>query len=352
MRTEPVSALVILGAGASFDSVAPHSLAADRNLEMHPPLANHLFDNRIAFADILQRIPHMGAIAGTLRDRIVRGAALEDELALLETDAETEPRAAQQLMAVRFYLQEVIRMCGDSWLQQSRRSTNFHILVDHMVRWNRRTKEPVLFVTFNYDTMLERALEDELSCSFKEMASYTGRDDVKVFKLHGSVNWGHRGQSARIAQSGMPAIIERAYDLLVPETFDVKESWNVSQSGEFWVPALAVPVRNKLHFECPEEHRQTLHDLLPTVDRVLIIGWAGMEQHFQKVLRERLRREQNAVIIACGGVDGSAAIETWDRFGDMGDGRLVTVTGPFRKAAALTFSDLFADSEFQSFLRV
>ena len=63
--------------------------------------------------------------------------------------------------------------------------------------------EPTLFVTFNYDTMLEKAIEQELAVHFQFMGSYVSRPDLKVFKLHGSVDWGHRGESEGVSLSNM-----------------------------------------------------------------------------------------------------------------------------------------------------
>ena len=87
-------------------------------------------------------VPYMGAIAATLRDRIDGGEALEDELAKLDRDATSYPRAAQQLMAVRFYLQKVTRMCGDAWRVQASGAT-YHRLVDAMVRWTFKMENPL-----------------------------------------------------------------------------------------------------------------------------------------------------------------------------------------------------------------
>ncbi len=287
----------------------------DRNEELEPPLADSLFENRLAFSNILDGIPHIGAIAATLRDRISGGKALEDELAELDAAARSDARAAQQLMAVRFYLQRVTAMCGDAWRLQAHGAINYHVLVDSMVRWSTHAKEPVLFVTFNYDTMLEKAIEQELTYTIREIGSYVARNDVKVFKLHGSVDWGHRGHSETLNLTTMQNVIEHASELEVPDTFEIKRDWASGRGGEYWVPALAVPVRRKPDFECPSDHLDLFEQLLRTVDRVLVIGWAAMEQHFLAKLSERLRVDQRAVVVACGSAD--AARETWGRLNQL-----------------------------------
>ena len=58
----------------------------------------------------------------------------------------------------------------------------------------------------------------------------------------------------------------------------------VSQLGEprHIIPAVAVPVEHKdaSYFECPAEHRELLGDLLPEIDRLIVVGWRDTEDHF------------------------------------------------------------------------
>jgi hypothetical protein len=144
-------------------------------------------------------------------------------------------------------------------------------------------------------------------------------------------------------------VIEQASSLDVPASFEIRRGdWNTGQGGELWVPALAVPVRTKSVFECPQEHLDMLWGLLPTVERVLVIGWAGMETHFLTKLHERLRLEQRASVIACGTDDASR--DTWNRMASWPDGRSMTVRGgPAVWEEALTFSNMFSHGAFQEF---
>jgi hypothetical protein len=51
------------------------------------------------------------------------------------------------------------------------------------------------------------------------------------------------------------------------------------------IPALALPLRSKARFVCPQEHLDVLNALLPQVDRILAIGWKAGEPHFLNLLR-------------------------------------------------------------------
>jgi hypothetical protein len=80
-----------------------------------------------------------------------------------------------------------------------------------------------------------------------------------------------------------------------------------------WIPALAVPIQNKPDFECPPNHIQLLRELLPEVNRILIIGWRGMEGHFMRELRDHRPARVERVLVVNGDKTGRAATETWDR---------------------------------------
>ena len=56
--------------------------------------------------------------------------------------------------------------------------------------WRYKAKEEVSFVTFNYDTMIEEAMSQVLDMSFKGINTYISHPKNRLFKLHGSTNWG------------------------------------------------------------------------------------------------------------------------------------------------------------------
>lgn len=60
------------------------------------------------------------------------------------------------------------------------------------------------------------------------------------------------------------------------------------------VPAIAVPVQTKTEdtFEWPTGHRAYLETLLPSVTKILIIGWQAREAHFLQMLRRLIPKLQ------------------------------------------------------------
>jgi len=75
------------------------------------------------------------------------------------------------------------------WRTKHRGVTNFATLLREIDRWRHEAKEQVCFVTFNYDTMLEDAMEQVLRLNVGDMNSYHSWSNYSLFKLHGSINW-------------------------------------------------------------------------------------------------------------------------------------------------------------------
>ncbi len=66
------------------------------------------------------------------------------------------------------------------------RQTNYRTLLGEIDQ--QRKSEPVCFVTFNYDTLLEEAFSS-LDIRFVSLDDYVSRNDYRIIKLHGSVSW-------------------------------------------------------------------------------------------------------------------------------------------------------------------
>jgi hypothetical protein len=107
------------------------------------------------------------------------------------------------------------------------------------------------------------------------------------------------------------------------------------------IPALAIPVVTKSNFVCPQAHIDHLEQLLPKVEKILVMGWRGAETHFLKLLSAGLRGPVK-VLSACGEPDESTV--TNQRMRGAG------VAGTFF-AAAGGFTDLILSRDGESFMR-
>src|SRR5882762_3497761 len=182
--------LVIFGAGASYDSVAHLPLSAV-NDNLHnperPPLANQLFDNRLIFVRAMREYPEVIPLAPPLRRP---GVVVEAELAKLKEQSKTYPPARRELAAIRFYLHSALWECQKQWHAKHNGITNFAAFLRELERWRYERDEHVCLVTFNYDTMLEEAMELVLGCTFQGFSKFISQKGFSLIKLHGSIDWG------------------------------------------------------------------------------------------------------------------------------------------------------------------
>jgi hypothetical protein len=278
--------MVIFGAGASYDSAAtfpPGSLVPSRE-EARPPLANDLFQQRTFFDSWVERYSECAPVVTRLRLR--DGTTLEDEMERLRVQslAPGQDQRAVELNAVRYYLRGVLASCGEQWLRHTAGVTNYGQLLGDIRVWrNASPNEEVRFVTFNYDTLLEHACQQALQMEIRTLSGYMSRI-YKVFKPHGSVNW------MRVLNDSMginPNEVERSiirlgrsadpgsdFHLIPPTDATTK------LGDKYLFPSIALPVNTKLKFECPEDHIAQLKEDVPSVTKLLVIGWRATEPHF------------------------------------------------------------------------
>lgn len=290
--------MVVFGAGASHDSVpkANWNLELKANAEnRRPPIASHLFDlHRRSFLAAAERFDVAGA--GGLIMNLQAAAHHESESvekhlqgqALLAEGGDVVVQC--HLLAVRYYLKEVVEGSTFSWEKLAAGHTNYRALLNKLDQHRRGTNESVLLVTFNYDLLLEHALRREFEIEKPNLASYP-EGPYHLIKPHGSTNWFR--------------INERVEDL--PPELVIKEGGVVDQSMPVtmsekprpgWLPALAVPTFSKSSFECPPEHERALANLLSEVDRLLVIGWKGQEKTFLDMCADRIPYGLNGLVVS------------------------------------------------------
>ena len=174
------------------------------------------------------------------------------------------------------------------------------------IRFWRKGSEQVCFVTFNYDRLVEISLTHAniLMRSFPDYMS----SDYLLIKLHGSVNWGRivstpidldrfsgRDSLARELIKRCPEInISRQYVMEIEQYPNTYENYAV-------FPALAIPVEEKVDFECPNEHIEKLRSFIPNVTKLLIIGWRATETPFLKLLEEGLPKGNRLQVMTVNG---------------------------------------------------
>jgi hypothetical protein len=256
-------------------------------------------------------------------------------LEILQSESEQDAERKRQLAAVRWYLQFVVSQFDIEWTSVSEGITNYVTLLDQLRRC--RGTSPILLVTFNYDRMIEEALSS-LAISVESLESYLKHDGFKLFKLHGSVNWGREVETQiEAAKTGhvwtvISELVDRASELEVSDRYRALPYTTrpvALSEGVPLFPAVAIPVETKRAFECPAEHLECLRANLAAVRKILIVGWRGTEAHFLALLRDHLTNEVDIEAVL-GSRDDSEAV-----LADIGNAGIKFVGTP----SSLGFTD-------------
>ena len=291
--------MVIFGAGASYDSSSSHRPGPGRPVEEdRPPLASELFENRPLFTAAMTRFRDCVPLVPKLRD-LEDGVSVEEMLEQLYSDAAEYPARHRQFSAIRYYLHYMMWQCQQQWRVRTAGITNHVTLVDTIDRWRAGRYEEVCLVTFNYDTLIEHAL-DYNRVRIESIGDYVVHPVFKLIKVHGSVNWAREVRTPiRNVRDGnvwpvIEELIERADRLDLSENYQVVMEYpiGVLPGARPAIPALAIPLTTKEEFECPREHQEVLERCIPRVSKLLVIGWRGAERHFLRLFGS-LRQESH-----------------------------------------------------------
>jgi len=290
--------MVIFGAGASYDSWStfPPDRMPRENEVLRPPLAKELF----LYCEPFRKISKAYARCQPLIPYLESQDNVEEILEQFRIEAEQNVERRRQLLALQFYIRAVILACESAWLRKTHGATNFRTLVDQVSHL-----PEICFVTFNYDRLLESAL-DAIDVPFSHISTYVSGTKYKLFKLHGSVDWiswrSAQRTNVRSADQPSEADLIRAAPELGDDGLIEKDGSRppgVMQFLHHYYPALAIPTLSKSTFICPAEHVEVLGRSIPKVDKIAIIGWRAGEKTFLELLAKGLRSAVD-VIVACG----------------------------------------------------
>lgn len=308
--------LVILGAGASFDSVYQQF---DETLSSiwKPPLGNDIFGLRKNFSDIIRKYP--GAIA--FRSEIMVSSDIESYFQTKWNLIKNyfDILSLMRLINIQYFLSDLFNKISFNY--SSSGLSNLDVLITKAHEYTIRNKEDVVFITFNYDTLIESAFERVLGKSIRNIDDYV-KSNIKLFKCHGSCNWFKTFDRDRIAyykhitsKTIYQYIWDQALDLweinsnlgsdiiLYNNDSDFvaidEKSGNAFQLALF--PQLLIPLKTKDEFVLPENHKISLSQCLNNITDILIIGWKGTEFHFNKYLSNFLSNKSVKITVVNAG---------------------------------------------------
>ncbi len=332
--------VVVFGAGASADSIgravtSPSTIAALGT--GRPPLARELFD--LFFDRFVQAHRTAGTLVAELR-QLPGTVSLEGELDRIQgQEAPGDSTRRRELASLRYYLRDLLATTGRNWGEQAPGQTNYHILLKRLARWRERMNTRIAFVSFNYDTLLDRAVEDVLGISLQTIERYVSDKRFRLFKPHGSVNWVRALNDKGTLPVGLTwADTEREITNLAGSTsgLELSDTYTVIEepavgtiAGRIVVPALTIPVLEKRDFEFPQEHQDALKEWVPDALWVLIVGWRASEKNFMQLWGSTPRFTQPRVLAICRTRDTARAVVGTLRDHDIRASRLDEFEGGF-----------------------
>lgn len=296
--------LVILGAGASYDS--NYELIDNDSEQWKPPLGNKLFDTRQNFRAVINSYSGAKALSSDIN-------AIEDIEDYFQSkwDFILKNRADEllaKIINVQYYLQDLLYQVSQNYSVSG--LSNYDILMSRAYEYAIKNDEDVCFVTFNYDTLLEKSFEKTFNTEIKNLDQYIDTP-IKILKLHGSCNW-YRAFNRSFMTfnhaelSNQPEIanflynkqfnLQQIYDglenelviLNTPISRNLFDTTFGAQITKCFFPQIMIPMKDKDEFVLPDEHYEYLTTNLQNINEILIIGWKGAEEHFQKLLYNRI----------------------------------------------------------------
>jgi hypothetical protein len=283
--------------------------------QLRPPLGTELFSSR--FDETIKKYPGLKMIIPKFESQ---GNDIE---AILENDwndlmKKNDKELAAQHIQLQFFLQEIFSMISEEYTENTFRYSLPTIFADKLFRNPDPECKPVI-VSFNYDTILDRAIEKLLRLTFDQTDKYVSQGEETsflYFKPHGSWNWGWEFDNTAIIKAGKdipgwlyknsvtPASIY--YEMLgnnmitgssfgneryhnpdsIGKITPNRDKIKVVESGKKYFPALLLPYRDKDEFVMPYYHQILLDQIIPHIEELVLIGWKGNEKLFNSKLKK------------------------------------------------------------------
>ncbi len=287
---------VLTGAGASSDC-APiidperHRVPDGVNKAWQPPLVKDLFAERFlalhkGYPDVLTLIPDLQRSARTNNPSVSLEDYLRDDIRDSHSDYDR-----RRFRSIPLYLQEVLHECSRNFTRQP---WNYNALINATFRVARE----VVFITLNYDTILDSCLSWHKRIG--TLDDYINAGQWSLIKLHGSTGWMYQIVGAADDPAG---------ELKLAREITYFRGGGVGQrrgsGGKRFYPALSTPLGSDDEFNIPPEHLDFLQRKLDETAHLhfLVIGYSGIDNSVARLFLETNKRAASLGVVTLGNAD-------------------------------------------------
>lgn len=304
--------LIVIGAGASFDSWPKHVARPHDYESGRLPLANTLFSPLPTQDSFLDKYDLMG-LASSLRLKAgVQGDKfdVEAELAKISDTANerTDSNTIQNLFKARFYLHGVISTLTQRTLAHTHSHTVYVDLLTKLKDWidSSPLSRFVDIVVFNYDDLIEKAMANVYNYDWFSKsrntplnAYYSGKN-LRLYKPHGSINWGREilKNENHFFYTDINQAFENFNEIEIMHSFQfISLEAFTGLNEKNYIPAIAVPFKNKTNFEeCPQMMQEKMLEAIKNADKIVTLGWKGTDKHFTDLLTTNTKIDEVYIV--------------------------------------------------------
>ena len=201
-------------------------------------------------------------------------------------------------------------------------TSNYYTLTDLADQYATQTGEHIVFVNFNYDTLVETTLRKSLQYRFNTFNDYVDYRNRKLllFKPHGSCNWVRKFDPAIVqhlyknynvnSRRILSQLLNKAnisFDVLnryLNPEFEILDYDEVKhacaddyKNNILYLPQLVIPIREKDEFVMPSNTVDYMDYFLSNITDILVIGWKGGEEKFQQLLSRKLAGKTPSITV-------------------------------------------------------
>jgi hypothetical protein len=309
--------IIIIGAGASFS--APQESHNQKHL-IEPPLVNSLFDNRFLneankVIPFQYNLPNIMGLIFTFSS--YGNMSFEDYMSDIYEKIVTKKIPKNSLLNTLdsvlqsvYYLQALFNRISQLYSDQI-------TLYDGLINRLSLLYEDICIINFNYDLLLEQAIQRRFKTPFDQMNSYID-GNFKLLKPHGSCNWAYSNVPVPQNSDTFDDKIQKLDRLTSKNVTINKDSAYYPEHDLF--PCMVMPINYKegffkKKFVFPTNHYEEMRKQLSEAEQILIIGWSGKENHFGEELKELCSDRKIKKVI----VDLNGAKKTSEEIGNYID---------------------------------